>query len=224
MIDGARAHGLDVTTEAYPYIAGMTVVNSAQFEGNWRERLGIDYGDLVLPATGEHLTQKRFEELHASTTPQSVLVFANTQEVVDAVIPYPGVMIASDGASGASAQCWDLLASAGGVCSRKKDAHPDGSAAQDDAAAGADAGAVDSGGAEEGAHAGGRGRGHRGLRSGDDCGSGDFSEADGAERWGAVSGCCVGRCWWIKGRIVEGVFPGRAVLGSGRLAPLAGTR
>ncbi len=100
MIDGARAHGLDVTTEAYPYVAGMTVVNSAQFEGNWRERLGIDYGDLVLPATGEHLTQKRFEELHASTTPKSVLVFANTQEVVDAVIPYPGVMIASDGALG----------------------------------------------------------------------------------------------------------------------------
>jgi N-acyl-D-aspartate/D-glutamate deacylase len=100
MIDGARAHGLDVTAEAYPYIAGMTVVNSAQFEGNWRERLGIDYGDLVLPETGEHLTQKRFEELHASTTPQSVLVFANTQEVVDAVIPYPGVMIASDGALG----------------------------------------------------------------------------------------------------------------------------
>jgi N-acyl-D-aspartate/D-glutamate deacylase len=100
MIDGARAHGLDVTTEAYPYLAGMTVVNSAQFEGNWRERLGIDYGDLVLPATGEHLSQKRFEELHASTTPQSVLVFANTQEVVDAVIPYPGVMIASDGALG----------------------------------------------------------------------------------------------------------------------------
>ncbi len=100
IIDGARARGLDVTTEAYPYIAGMTVVNSAQFEGNWRERLGIDYGDLVLPATGEHLTKKRFEELHASTTPQSVLVFANTQEMVDAVIPYPGVMIASDGALG----------------------------------------------------------------------------------------------------------------------------
>ncbi len=100
MIDGARAHGLDVTTEAYPYIAGMTVVNSAQFEGNWRERLGIGYGDLVLPATGEHLTQMRFEELHGSATPQSVLVFANTQEVVDAVIPYPGVMIASDGALG----------------------------------------------------------------------------------------------------------------------------
>jgi N-acyl-D-aspartate/D-glutamate deacylase len=100
MIDGARTRGLDVTTEAYPYIAGMTRVNSALFEGKWIERLGIDYSDLVLPGTGEHLTQKRFEELHASTTPQSVLVFSNTQEMVDAVIPYPGVMIASDGALG----------------------------------------------------------------------------------------------------------------------------
>src|SRR5271156_820814 len=31
MIEGARARGLDVTTEAYPYIAGMTAVNSALF-------------------------------------------------------------------------------------------------------------------------------------------------------------------------------------------------
>jgi N-acyl-D-aspartate/D-glutamate deacylase len=100
MIDGARARGLDVTTEAYPYIAGMTVVNSAQFEPGWREQLGIDYSDLVLPATGEHLTKERFEQLHASGAPQSVLVFANTQAMVDAVIPYPGVMIASDGAPG----------------------------------------------------------------------------------------------------------------------------
>jgi N-acyl-D-aspartate/D-glutamate deacylase len=31
MVGGARARGLDVTTEAYPYIAGMTSINSALF-------------------------------------------------------------------------------------------------------------------------------------------------------------------------------------------------
>jgi len=46
------------------YIAGMTAVNSALFNPGWREKLGIDYGDLVLPDTGEHLTKERFEELH----------------------------------------------------------------------------------------------------------------------------------------------------------------
>ncbi len=100
MVEGARARGLDVTTEAYPYIAGMTAVNSALFNPGWREKLGIDYGDLVLPDTGEHLTKERFDELHKSNTTRWVLVFANTQEIVDKVIPHPLVMIASDGAEG----------------------------------------------------------------------------------------------------------------------------
>jgi N-acyl-D-aspartate/D-glutamate deacylase len=100
LIKGARARGLDVTTEAYPYIAGMTIVNSALFNPGWREKLGIDYGSLVLADTGEHLTRERFEELHNSSKPLSVLIFANVQEVVDAVIADPLVMIASDGAPG----------------------------------------------------------------------------------------------------------------------------
>src|ERR1022692_4803353 len=100
MVEGARARGLDVTTEAYPYIAGMTAVNSALFNPGWREKLGIDYGDLVLPDTGEHLTKQRFDELHNSSATHWVLIFANTQEIVDKVIPHPLVMIASDGAEG----------------------------------------------------------------------------------------------------------------------------
>ncbi len=100
LVAGARARGLDVTTEAYPYIAGMTIINSAQFNPGWREKLGIDYDNLVIPNTGEHLTKARFDELHNSANPQSVLIFANTQEIVDAVIPNPLIMIASDGAEG----------------------------------------------------------------------------------------------------------------------------
>jgi N-acyl-D-aspartate/D-glutamate deacylase len=100
LIAGARARGLDITTEAYPYIAGMTAVNSALFNPGWREKLGIDYGNLVLPDTGEHLTKERFDELHTSSKQQWVLVFANTQETVDAIIPNPLIMIASDGAEG----------------------------------------------------------------------------------------------------------------------------
>jgi N-acyl-D-aspartate/D-glutamate deacylase len=100
LVAGARARGLDVTTEAYPYIAGMTIINSALFNPGWREKLGIEYSALQIPDTGERLTKKRFEELHNSSKPQGVLMFANTQEVVDKVIPNPLVMIASDGAEG----------------------------------------------------------------------------------------------------------------------------
>jgi hypothetical protein len=101
MIEGARARGLDVTTEAYPYIAGMTFINSAVFNPGWQERNGgISYSDLVLPNTGEHLTKERFDELHTSSTPHTVLIFSNSQEVLDKVIPNDLVMIASDGLEG----------------------------------------------------------------------------------------------------------------------------
>jgi N-acyl-D-aspartate/D-glutamate deacylase len=101
MVEGARARGLDVTTEAYPYIAGMTYINSALFNPGWQEKEGgISYGDLVLPNTGEHLTKERFDELHNSSTPHTVLVFANSQEMIDKVIPHPLIMIASDGFQG----------------------------------------------------------------------------------------------------------------------------
>ena len=78
----------------------MTAINSAVFNPGWREKLGIDYDNLVIPDTGEHLTKERFEELHNSSKQQWILIFANTQETVDAVIPNPLIMIASDGAVG----------------------------------------------------------------------------------------------------------------------------
>lgn len=97
MIAGARARGLDVTVEAYPYIAGMTYINSAVFNPGWQQRIGISYDSLQLPDTGEHLTKERFEALHNSNQQQLVLIFQNTQAAVDAVITNPLVMIASDG-------------------------------------------------------------------------------------------------------------------------------
>jgi N-acyl-D-aspartate/D-glutamate deacylase len=100
LVEGARARGLDVTTEAYPYIAGMTSINSALFNPGWQQKLGIGYGQLVLPDKGEHLTKERFDELHNSSTTHWVLIFSNTQEMVDKVITHPLVMIASDGAEG----------------------------------------------------------------------------------------------------------------------------
>lgn len=97
MVEGARARGLDVTTEAYPYIAGMTAINSALFNPGWQKKFEIGYSDLMLPDTGERLTRERFDELHNSSATHWVLIFSNTQEMVDKVIPHPLVMIASDG-------------------------------------------------------------------------------------------------------------------------------
>jgi N-acyl-D-aspartate/D-glutamate deacylase len=100
LVAGARARGLDVTTEVYPYPVAMTYINSALFNPGWQEIEGIDYHDLQLPDTGERLTRERFEQLHGSAEPRLVLMHVNTQEVVDAIVPHELVMIASDGAPG----------------------------------------------------------------------------------------------------------------------------
>jgi N-acyl-D-aspartate/D-glutamate deacylase len=100
MVAGARARGLDVTTEAYPYVAGFTNINSALFNPGWREKLGVGYDALQMPDTGEKLTKERFDQMHADPAPTEVLVFMNTQDMVDTVIANPLVMIASDGEDG----------------------------------------------------------------------------------------------------------------------------
>jgi N-acyl-D-aspartate/D-glutamate deacylase len=100
MVAGARARGLDLTTEAYPYGAAMTYINSAVFNPGWKEALGLDYNDLALPDSGERLTKQRFEELHASAQPQLVLMYVNSDATVDAIMPNPLVIIASDGGKG----------------------------------------------------------------------------------------------------------------------------
>lgn len=97
MMAGARERGVDVTTEAYPYTAGMTFINSALFNPGWRERKGLDYNNLELPDTGERLTQARFEALHAAPEPRLILIHTNPEELVDVIIANSNVMIASDG-------------------------------------------------------------------------------------------------------------------------------
>jgi N-acyl-D-aspartate/D-glutamate deacylase len=97
MIAGARARGLDVTTEAYPYSAGMTFINSAYFNPGWREKRGLGYGDLEVPETGERLTRERFDALHAAPESRLILIHINPDDVVDTIIADPLVMIASDG-------------------------------------------------------------------------------------------------------------------------------
>lgn len=100
LVEGARARGLDVTAEAYPYGAGMTAVNSAVFRPGWRERMAVDYGDVQLVETGERLTEESFRRLNTSPEAKMVLIFQNPDEVVDATLLHPLVMVASDGLPG----------------------------------------------------------------------------------------------------------------------------
>ena len=95
MIAEATSRKLDITTECYPYIAGMTDIKSAIFDDGWQEVFGIDYKDLQWAATGERLTKETFNEYRK--TGGMVAVFSMTEEIVTAAINHPLTMIASDG-------------------------------------------------------------------------------------------------------------------------------
>ena len=99
MIEGARSRGLFVTTEAYPYGAGMTSIASALFNPGWNERRGIGYDAIELPETGERLTKARFDELHGAGRAVNVLIHTNPDSIVDVAITSPLTLIASDGLS-----------------------------------------------------------------------------------------------------------------------------
>ena len=95
MLRAAKAQGTDVTTECYPYVAGSTGLESALFDPGWQERMRIGYGDLQWVKTGERLTAETFERYRKEGG--QVVIFMIPESVVRLAVADPMVMIASDG-------------------------------------------------------------------------------------------------------------------------------
>jgi N-acyl-D-aspartate/D-glutamate deacylase len=94
IIADARSRGIDVTTEAYPYIAGMTELASPLLD---RYANGPDslFSTLMLARTGERLTRATF--LANRKPGEVVILFVNTPEMEAMAITSPLTAIASDG-------------------------------------------------------------------------------------------------------------------------------
>lgn len=95
MIEGARANGLDVTTEVYPYTAASTNLKSAIFDSGWQERLGMSFGDIEWVATGERLTEETFNKYRGNGG--WIVMHMMNSELIESAVAAPGVIIASDG-------------------------------------------------------------------------------------------------------------------------------
>ena len=94
LVEQARQRGLDVTTEAYPYSAGMTRIESAlldQYDGAPDETLR----KLQWVATGERLTRETFKKYRREGG--MVILHLNTPEMEAMAIASPVTIIASDG-------------------------------------------------------------------------------------------------------------------------------
>ena len=94
MIAEARKRGIDVTTEAYPYTAGATRIESALFD-DYATRTDIDFSTLQWVATGERLTRDTFLKYRKERG--TVIIHSNSEANVRKAILSPLAMIASDG-------------------------------------------------------------------------------------------------------------------------------
>ena len=94
LIRGARDRGIDITTEAYPYTAGSTRIESASYD-NWEGRDDADFARLLWPATGERLTAESFARYRAEGG--WVISGGRSEETNAWIVAQPDVMVASDG-------------------------------------------------------------------------------------------------------------------------------
>jgi dihydroorotase len=93
-IQVARAAGQDVTTEAYPYGAGMTEIQTALFD-DWSTWAEERFAQHQLVSTGQRLTRDTFAQ--ARNAGGTVIMHTRSEEQTRAAIASPFAMIASDG-------------------------------------------------------------------------------------------------------------------------------
>ena len=93
-IQAARDAGQDVTTEAYPYGAGMTEIQSALFD-DWRSWPDDRFALHQLVSSGERLTRSTFAKARESGG--TVIIHGRSEAQTRAAIVSPLAMIASDG-------------------------------------------------------------------------------------------------------------------------------
>jgi len=94
LIKQARDQGFDITTEAYPYEAGMTRIESALFDG-WEQWSDSVIATHQWPETGEFLNRESFARYRKQGG--GIIIHSRKEEWTRTAIANPLTMIASDG-------------------------------------------------------------------------------------------------------------------------------
>ncbi len=94
LVRGARARGLDITAEVYPYTASMAEIEGADND-DWQSWSDKKFNRFEWALTGERLTRASFGRYRAIGG--FIIEYNNTEETVTAGVAHPLTMIASDG-------------------------------------------------------------------------------------------------------------------------------
>jgi N-acyl-D-aspartate/D-glutamate deacylase len=102
-LDAARAEGIDVTACLYPYDFWATTLGSARFGPDPTtgepavDRFRIEYEDLVIVGTDEHLNQTAFDQMRANgENPLVAALGSIPEEEIEAALQTDWIMMGSD--------------------------------------------------------------------------------------------------------------------------------
>ena len=98
LFDAARAKGIQVIGELYPYDYGASIVGADYLvPDNYGPNMGRGYKDIVLISNLESLTKERYEEI-MKTNPMTPCMFYNAlEEDVVKGLEHPSSVVGSDG-------------------------------------------------------------------------------------------------------------------------------
>jgi hypothetical protein len=115
IFDAARAKGVQVLGEIYPYDYGASIVGADYLHpDNYQRNMGRDYKDIIETADVTPLTKERYEELNKTNPFTSIMFYNATEEDVVKGLSHPSTVVGSDSfpftvaATGESAIDWDI--------------------------------------------------------------------------------------------------------------------
>ena len=98
ILEAARADGVDITADCYPYNAFCTSIGSAVFDGdcfsNW------NYNDIMMtdgPYKNQRCTREIFKKMRKETPDSYVVAFVMNEPEIELAYRQPYVMVGSDG-------------------------------------------------------------------------------------------------------------------------------
>ena len=97
LIREARAEGVKVTTESFPYNAGSTSITAAVFSRDWQKIFAITYEDVEWAATGERFNEQMWNEYREKYPQGGVIHHYNKEEWTQVSTNAPDVIVAADG-------------------------------------------------------------------------------------------------------------------------------
>jgi N-acyl-D-aspartate/D-glutamate deacylase len=97
LIREARADGVNITTESFPYNAASTSNTAAVFNRDWQTIFDITYEDVEWAATGERFTEKTWHAYREKNPGGMIIHHYNKEEWTSVATNAPDVIVAADG-------------------------------------------------------------------------------------------------------------------------------